>query len=351
MAHEIRSNDGLGLVGERAWHGLGTVLPEGQLDPMRAREIAGLGWEPRLLPLCAEREVDHADGSTETTHERIDSHRAVARDDDGTILGVVGADFHPLTNRSFFELLAALGRDVETAGSFRGGRVVFALLRQTPFQVGPGDEIRPYLFVSQGHDGSRALTFKRTRVRVVCANTDASALAEGTATLSYRHTDTLEARVQAASSTLERAEAFASRDQDDVLALSFHRLASEERGAIYGAAIQAQGLPIRVVGAGVDVPKGLVELLPHARVSADKVPAVLASGRRRLVGLLDAELHPTNQLPGMEGTAWQAVQAVSYWAQHVRRGRMDSAESVLAGPVRDIKAAAYSTALAIIGRG
>lgn len=339
MAHEILSNDRLVLVGKPAWHGLGTVLPEGPLDPMRARELAGLGWEPRLLPLFAERPAG--------VLAPVDTHRAVSRDDDGTLLGVVGADFCPLTNRSFFELLAALGRDVDTAGSFRGGRVVFALLRQAPFQVGPGDEIRPYLFVSQGHDGSRALTFKRTRVRVVCANTDSAALAEGTTTLSYRHTDTLEARVRAAATTLESAEAFASRDRDDVLSLSFHRLTSEERGAVYSAAIQASGLPVTVRGPGS---AALVEILPTARVPAEKRPAVLASARRRLTGFLDAEQHPTNQLPGMEGTAWQAVQAVSYWAQHVRRGRMDPAESALAGPVRDIKAAAYQAALDVVGR-
>ena len=337
MTHEITSSDGLVLVGQPAWHGLGIVLPEGPLDPVRARELAGLGWEPRLLPVFAGEE-----------RVAIETHRAVQRDDDGTILGVVGADFHPLTNRAFFELLTALGRQVESAGSFRGGRVVFALLRQTEFQVGPGDLIRPYLMVSQGHDGSRALTFKRVRTRVVCANTDAAAMGEGTATLSYRHTDSLQARVEAAAATMEAAEAFASRDVDDVLALSFYTLSPAERGQILTAAVQATELPVVVRG---DSPlDGLVELAPDARVSKDRAPSVLKAAERKAIAMLAAHDHPTNTLPGMEGTAWQTVQAVSYWAQHERRGRMDPAESILAGPVRDIKTAAYDTAYAIVGR-
>jgi phage/plasmid-like protein (TIGR03299 family) len=71
---------------------------------------------------------------------------------------------------------------IETAGSLQNGRKVWALARinASSAEVRPGDEVRPYALLSNSHDGSQAVRFGFTPVRVVCNNT-LSAAHEGSA--------------------------------------------------------------------------------------------------------------------------------------------------------------------------
>src|SRR5690606_13831409 len=53
MAHEITKNDGLVLAGERAWHGLGIVMPD-DFTPRQGLKYAGLDKHTVIqLPLKA----------------------------------------------------------------------------------------------------------------------------------------------------------------------------------------------------------------------------------------------------------------------------------------------------------
>ncbi len=67
------------------------------------------------------------------------------------------------------------GRRTATAGSIKGGRVVFgslALQRETVLDPsGVADKVKTYLLINTSHDGSIAIQASITPVRVVCANT------------------------------------------------------------------------------------------------------------------------------------------------------------------------------------
>ena len=212
MAHEIES---FASLREPAWHGLGTVFQE-EVTTKEMLDTANLSnWNVRLEDL----EIP--------THLNSDkSYQYVIRtnpfDNSQTdVLGVVGQRYVPLQNEDLFSfgdnILDGGGR-WETAGSLRGGRVVFgslALERETVLDPsGVADKIKSYLLINTSHDGSIAIQASVTPVRVVCANTLAVALQrtkkKGGVKQSFkiRHTQTASGKVQAAREALGIANAY-----------------------------------------------------------------------------------------------------------------------------------------------
>lgn len=183
MAHEIDTTTGTAAfysLRKPAWHGLGTVVNEPASTP-DILKLARMDWTVEKVPLLArvpDLGIDAEGSVVEVMGEvEVPSHRAVRRTDTGAILGVVGADWTPVQNEQLFAWLNALGSwgdlTVETAGCLDNGRTVWALARMDALQweMDSVDVIRPYLLLSNGHAGQRALTIMPTTVRVVCANT------------------------------------------------------------------------------------------------------------------------------------------------------------------------------------
>jgi len=212
MAHEIES---FASLREPAWHGLGTVFQE-EVTTKEMLDTANLSnWNVRLEDL----EIP--------THLNSDkSYQYVIRtnpfDNSQTdVLGVVGQRYVPLQNEDLFSfgdnILDGGGR-WETAGSLRGGRVVFgslALERETVLDPsGVADKIKSYLLINTSHDGSIAIQASVTPVRVVCANTLAVALQSTKKkngvkqSFKIRHTQTANGKVQAAREALGIANAY-----------------------------------------------------------------------------------------------------------------------------------------------
>jgi phage/plasmid-like protein (TIGR03299 family) len=114
----------------------------------------------------------------------------------------------------------------ETAGSIRGGRVVFgslALERETVLDPnGVADKVKTYLLINTSHDGSIAIQASITPVRVVCANTLNLALGSKRGknaikqSFKIRHTQTANGKVQIARETLGLANKY--MDEFDRLA-------------------------------------------------------------------------------------------------------------------------------------
>jgi phage/plasmid-like protein (TIGR03299 family) len=122
-------------------------------------------------------------------------------------LGVVGAGYEPLQNEDHAEFLNNLadqsGAVFDTAGSLRGGRQVFITM-QLPdsLTVGGTDAVDLNIAALNSHDGSGAFRLLVTPVRVVCANTQAAALAAHASSFSIRHTRNAKAAVAAARDAL-----------------------------------------------------------------------------------------------------------------------------------------------------
>jgi phage/plasmid-like protein (TIGR03299 family) len=218
MAHDLETQNGktsFASFREPAWHGLGTVFTE-EKTTAEMLDLANLSnWNVRLedmpIPthLTTDKQYQYVVRTNPTTDTQTD------------ILGVVGERYHVMQNEDLFSfgdnILDGGGR-WETAGSIKGGRVVFgalALERETVLDPnGVNDKVKTYLLINTSHDGSIAIQASITPVRVVCANTLNLALntnkRKGGAKQSFkiRHTQTANGKVQIARETLGLANKY-----------------------------------------------------------------------------------------------------------------------------------------------
>ena len=228
MAHELETQNGktsFASFREPAWHGLGTVFTE-EKNTAEMLEAANLNnWNVRLeemtIPahLTSDKEYKYVVRTNPTDATQTD------------VLGVVGERYHVLQNEdlfSFGDLMLDGGGRWETAGSIRGGRVVFgslALERETVLDPqGVADKVKTYLLINTSHDGSIAIQASITPVRVVCANTLNLALNSIRGkkksgikqSFKIRHTQTANGKVQVAREALGLANAY--MDEFDLMA-------------------------------------------------------------------------------------------------------------------------------------
>ncbi len=208
MAHRIHGNDGLVLAGERAWHGLGLVVDTAP-TPKEALRLAHLDWQ--VLESDSLTGIFNSDGSTPI--RAVDpAHKMLVRSDDYSVLGVVGKTYRPVQNETLAELAWAfrqagsdVGVEVESAGSIRGGKQVWMLLRSPSIDVtGFGDEVQPYLFIANSHNGLSALRVAPINIRVVCSNTYEAAMRATANGWSLRHTAYIGDRVESLKRDIER---------------------------------------------------------------------------------------------------------------------------------------------------
>jgi phage/plasmid-like protein (TIGR03299 family) len=241
MAHDLENQNGktsFASFREPAWHGLGTVFTN-EVTTGEMLSLANLdGWNVRLEDL----EIPNHLSSDKSYQYVVRTNPTDASQTD--VLGVVGQRYVPLQNEDLFSfgdnILDGGGR-WETAGSIRGGRVVFgslALEREAVIDAqGVADKVKTYLLINTSHDGSIAIQASITPVRVVCANTLNLALngvgrKKGGVKQSFkiRHTQTAEGKIQVARETLGLANAYMdefsklanSLDEKEVTAQQFN---------------------------------------------------------------------------------------------------------------------------------
>ena len=223
MPHEFES--GVFTEGRPAWHGLGTVLPNDALDSAEALEYSGLaGWQLTKQPVFV--------GNPEDGYRPVRDRYAIVRATDGDALGVVGAGYRIVQNEDAFawcdELLGGEGFYYKTAGSLRGGQVVW-MLAKAPFQVDlPDSTVDMYVLISSTHDGSGAVTAAVTPVRVVCMNTLRAALNRAQASYRVRHTSGVQGRLDEAQRVLGLTRGAAERVQQRAEQLAATRISDSE---------------------------------------------------------------------------------------------------------------------------
>ncbi len=242
MAHDIETQNGkesFASFREPAWHGLGTVFTE-EKSTLEMLEAANLnGWNVRLEDmitpshLTSDKQYQYVLRTNPTDNTQTD------------ILGVVGERYHVMQNEDLFSfgdnILDGGGR-WETAGSIKGGRVVFgslALERETIVDPsGVADKVKTYLLINTSHDGSIAIQASITPVRVVCANTLNLALGSikkkngVKQSFKIRHTQTASGKVQVARETLGMANKYMdafdimakAMIEKEVTAMDFHNI-------------------------------------------------------------------------------------------------------------------------------
>ena len=173
MSREVSHVETMAFAHSVPWHGLGKqVDPTVTVDEML--EAAGLNWEVERVPIYTGDNKD----------EPIVDHMAIRRATDKYVYDIVSPRWKPVQNREilhfFKEWTEAGDATLETAGSLRNGRQVWALANlKTGFVLPGGDAVKGYVLLVGSHESGKATIAKPTGVRVVCANTMAMALRGG----------------------------------------------------------------------------------------------------------------------------------------------------------------------------
>ena len=188
-------------VREKPWHGLGTMVMEAPTSADALR-LAGLDWTVDQTPVYTDAGIE------------IAGYKANRRNSDNAILGIVSDRYKIVQNTEAFEFTDALIGETEngvvkyeTAGSLCGGKRVW-LLAKMPTQKILDDDVEPYMFFSNTHDGSGAIKVGLTPVRIVCNNTLNIALNTAKRQWSTKHIGNMQSKLEEAKLCLQLADKY-----------------------------------------------------------------------------------------------------------------------------------------------
>jgi len=162
MAHLVET---MAYAGEVPWHGLGVPVSN-DLTPAVMLEKAGLDWKVKEV----ESYIDFNGKKLKT------GQKSLVRDTDGKILTNVGENWNPLQNEDAFDFFAEYvysgQMEMHTAGSLKGGQMVWALAKvKDSFELFGGDRVESYFLFSNPHQYGKSIDVRFTPIRVVCNNT------------------------------------------------------------------------------------------------------------------------------------------------------------------------------------
>ena len=188
MAHLI---DTMAYTGQTPWHGLGNVLPPQQsLDVWL--QAAGMDWTIEQSDVLYQGSPDNP-----ILHTYPDS-KVLYRSDTLAPLSVVSQRYNVVQPHEvlhfYQDLVEAGGFELETAGSLKGGRKLWALAKTgQDLMLKGGDLVKSYLLLATSCDGTLCTTAQFTSVRVVCNNTLQVAVGNQSAAIKVPHSTQFDA--------------------------------------------------------------------------------------------------------------------------------------------------------------
>jgi phage/plasmid-like protein (TIGR03299 family) len=299
MAHAIDRSKGIDAIasvggGKSCWHGLGQeILPGDSMEQIAKK--AGLDFTVASTPVL----YKDSDGKQ---HE-MPGTRVNYRTDTKTALGVVSDQFknvQPIDILDFFREFCKKNKlSMETAGSLRGGKTVWALAKlgkDFDFMLPGSDKVLSYLRLQTGFDAKRATDAIATAVRQVCANTEAMINANDANAYKVPHTSIFDAKaLQSALGMLGAQHKVTAQFWNE---LTKRKVTDKERDQFFCDLF------------GIEVKE---------RDAVDKDGKSLISGRtRNMLSELTAAFNnsPGSNLKSAHGTAYGLLQAVTYWTDH-----------------------------------
>lgn len=300
------------------WHGIGTKVDE-LMTARDALVVGGLDWTVSKSPIMVRgREVPN----------RV----ATVRDSDDSTLGLVGANYQIIQNAEAFDWADSLvdsgQAKYETVGSLFGGRRVFLSMELPEGIHVPGDdgEVKPYILVTNGHDGTTPLAGRITMVRVVCANTWTLAVKGATRSFKIRHSGSMEGKLAAAREALGITFEYSAEFAKAASALAAKAVTEKQADSVF---------------------ERVFPISKRALGTIDKDPSAIDDTP---FGEVRTLYHQSENIDPIRGTGWGVLQAVGEYLDHTieykgRRWepmdvRMDSI--CYDGPVADKKQLAYS---------
>jgi phage/plasmid-like protein (TIGR03299 family) len=284
MAHELEFVDGqaqMAYVGDVPWHGLGIKVPN-DLTPDQMLNIAGLNWTVEKIPAYA----------TVAGEQVAVGQSALVRSFDNKILDVVSNDWNPVQNKEAFEFfnefVAAGDMEMHTAGSLKGGQIVWGLAKvKESFELFKGDRIDSYLLFSNFHKYGFSTDVRFTPIRVVCNNTltlSLNSAVERMAKISHR-------------------KVFNPDKVKDLLGIATDKLSKYKEMAQFLGSKPAKG---------EDIVEYFCRIFPVTGSSEKKTKEVSKNAKIAI-----DILHTQPGAEYAEGTWWQPFNAVTYMTDHI----------------------------------
>jgi phage/plasmid-like protein (TIGR03299 family) len=168
MSHAVET---MAYTNEVPWHGLGKYKAGGWRTTAALLKDAKIDWTVERSPLYLADKVE------------VPGFAALKRSSDDKVLDIVGSRYVPVQNEDAFdffrEFVEAGNATLETAGSLKGGKVVWGLAKLgVGFKLRGDDKVNGFLLCICPHEQGKSLLYKTTAVRVVCNNTLTMALRE-----------------------------------------------------------------------------------------------------------------------------------------------------------------------------
>lgn len=308
MAHMIENNAMTGkaeiaYVGEKPWHGLGQNLtPNAPIEVWRTE--AGLAWDAEVAPVLF-KPNDAIESMIAVTGRKV-----VYRNDTNKPLGVVTDRYRihqPGEILDFFNtLVQSAGFSLEVAGAINGGKRIWALANVNKQACVLGDDaVRGYLLLSTSFDGSTATIGQFSSIRVVCNNT-----------LSAADRENAPSRVSITHGA--RFDASLMRDRLGLVVGGFEGMMDNYRK------LARTGVNSNYVKAFLTQLFPPTEQLVAVPGVAQKQPVISDSrAYRKVLELFDGRAMGSD-LPGVSGTRWGLLNAVTQFVDHERGHNADS---------------------------
>jgi hypothetical protein len=188
MAHNLNIINGRAslFVTSATWHGLESEVSQISTSD-EVIKLAGLDYEVEKVKVQACIEEDC---------KEIPGKWATIRTDNNTPLGIVGDRYHILQNREAFKFIDDITGKKEaifhSAGALgKGERVWMTVKLPEQCVIGIDDVIEHYFFLTNSHDGSKAVEVAFSQTMIVCENTLRLALSNSKRKRGIRHTSSV----------------------------------------------------------------------------------------------------------------------------------------------------------------
>ena len=170
MQNDVLQIETMAYAGSSPWGDIGTQVSN-DLSPQQMMEKSGTNWS-----------VDKVQTYADYKGEKVPTGlEALVRSSDSKILTQVGKNWNPVQNEQAFEFFNEYcmegGMEMHSAGSLKGGKMVWALAKiNESFDVLKGDQVDSYLLFSNPHEYAKSIDIRFTPIRVTCMNTLAMAM-------------------------------------------------------------------------------------------------------------------------------------------------------------------------------
>lgn len=290
----------MAYYGEVPWHGEGVQVADA-MTSAEAIKLAGLDWTVTKYPAAAVIPIVGDNDQNTIKYVKSSDHHLIVRDTDHRVLGSVGNRYNVIQNETAFRFIDDVvgpDRDAQfhTAGSLKGGQKVWMLAKIKDLVIEPvkGDVTEPYLLFALDHAGLASVKGLLTTTRVVCNNTLHIALRQGKGEgVSIRHTGDINQKVKDAQEVL----GYARKEFTEY----------SELASFFASQNLTQNSFKTFLDALVPLPEEPIN--PSRAIRAqDKITDLFEGG-------------PGATIPGVAGTKWGALQAVTHYTTHDRSTR------------------------------